>query len=66
MPPFGKISAKMEGEELSATQTGLEEDEEVDEEDSAGVLSVGWDREEGMAVAEEKGWLEDDEIQGWD
>jgi cell cycle checkpoint protein len=66
MAPFGRISAaRIGGEELTASQTDMDEDG-GDEDDAAGVLSIGWDREEGPVVVEEKGWLEEDDIEEWD
>lgn len=68
MPPYGRISTRIEGEELTSTQTELDDDAPgaEGEDDEAGVLSIGWDREDVAVVVEEKGWLEDDDIQDWD
>lgn len=65
MPPYTQLISM--GEELTASQTDMGEPTGEEEADQ-GILSVGWDLGDGdkEEKVEEKGWLEDDDIQDWD
>lgn len=80
MPAYGHLGNAVAVEELTASQVDIDslglgtgtlsggsgatgrDAEEVD----SGVLSVGWDMEDEVVQVQEKGWLEEDDIDDFD